>query len=115
MSSQCIHGFPTQQCMSCRTCPHGQVTTSCAKCRAPAPTRKAALVAAPVPPEQEHAGYEVYFEPEVSGWRFRDADSTPSPLSYRSAFLARKAIDQLGTEPEHKASGKSKRRSKVAG
>jgi hypothetical protein len=99
--------------MSCRTCPHGQVTTSCAKCRAPAPTRKATLVAAPVPPQQEHGGYEVYFEPEVSGWRYRDAESAPSRLSYRSAFLARKAIDQLGDEPERKPTARAKRRAKA--
>jgi hypothetical protein len=108
VSDQCIHGFPTQQCMSCRTCRHGQVTSTCAKCRAPAPTRKAAQIAAPVPPVEEHAGYEVYFEPEVSGWRFRGAESAPSQLSYRSAFLARKAIDQLGDEPERKPSRKTK-------
>jgi hypothetical protein len=108
MSDQCIHGFPTQQCMSCRTCPHGQVTSSCAKCRTPVPTRKANVVAAPVPPSEEHAGYEVYYEPEVSGWRYRDADSAPSQLSYRSAFLARKAIDELGTKSDAKPSAKSK-------
>ncbi len=108
MSDQCIHGFLTEQCVSCRTCPHGQVTTACARCRAPATTRKAAKVAAPVPPDETHGDYEVYYEPEVSGWRYRSAESVPSRLSYRSAFLARKAIDQLGAEPEAKASGKTK-------
>ena len=109
MSDQCIHGFPTQQCMSCRTCPHGQVTSSCAKCRTPVPTRKANVVAGPIPPSEEHAGYEVFYEPEVSGWRYRDADSVPSQLSYRSAFLARKAIDELATKSDAKPSGKAKR------
>lgn len=115
MSEQCIHGFPTQQCMSCRTCRHGQITSSCARCRAPVPTRKSAIVAAPVPPAEEHGGYEVYFEPEVSGWRYRDPDSAPSRLSYRSAFLARKAIDQLGTQAEEKPASRSKRKAKATG
>ena len=113
--SQCIHGFPNEQCMSCRTCPHGLVTTNCGRCRAPTVTRKANQVAAPVPPQEEHGGYEVYYEPEVSGWRYRTAESAPSRLSYRSAFLARKAIDQLGTEPEAKPTGSAKRRAKAAG
>ncbi|HEY6609425.1 MAG TPA: hypothetical protein VI277_09540 [Candidatus Limnocylindria bacterium] len=78
-------------------------------------TRKANQVAAPVPPHEEHGGYEVYYEPEVSGWRYRTAESAPSRLSYRSAFLARKAIDQLGTEPEAKPTGSAKRRAKAAG
>lgn len=84
------------------------MTSNCTKCRAPAPTRKASQVVGPVPPTEEHGGYEVYFEPEVSGWRYRGAESAPSPLSYRSAFLARKAIDQLGDEPERKSSRKTK-------
>jgi hypothetical protein len=46
---------------------------------------------------QEHAGYEIFFEPAVSGWRYRAAESAASQLSYRSAFLARKAIDELAT------------------
>ena len=109
MSGQCIHGFPIEHCISCRTCPHGQVTTNCTRCRAPAPTRKAALEAIPVPPSEIHGDYEVYFEPAVSGWRYRTDDSSPSHLSYRSAFLARKAIDQLGTEPEVKSTAKGKK------
>lgn len=110
MSAQCIHGFPTQQCISCRTCPHGQVTTTCARCRAPVTTRKvvADAAAAPVPATETHGDYEVYYEPEVSGWRYRSTESEPSRLSYRSAFLAHKAIDQLATEPEAKK-GKGKR------
>lgn len=109
MSGPCIHGFPTEQCISCRTCPHGQVTTTCTRCRTPVVTRKAELAAAPVPPAEVHGDYEVYFEPAVSGWRYRAADDAPSRLSYRSAFLARKAIDQLGSEPEGKSSAKGKR------
>ena len=109
LSGQCIHGFPIEQCISCRTCQHGQVTTTCAKCRAPTTTRKVALDSVPVPPSEIHGDYEVYFEPAVSGWRYRADESSPSQLSYRSAFLARKAIDQIGNEPEPKPTTKGKK------
>jgi hypothetical protein len=72
-------------------------------------TRKADLAAIPIPPSEIHGDYEVYFEPAVSGWRYRTSDDAPSRLSYRSAFLARKAIDQLGSEPEGKSSAKGKK------
>jgi hypothetical protein len=110
MSAQCIHGFPTQQCIACRTCQHGQVTSTCTRCRAPVTTRQvaAAAAAAPVPATEAHGDYEVFYEPEVSGWRYRSAESEASRLSYRSAFLARKAIDQLAAEPAPKAKARGK-------
>ena len=91
--TQCIHGFPSEQCVSCRTCEHGNPAAACAKCRTTTTTRK---VAEPVVDQttQEHAGYEIFYEPAVSGWRYRAADAAASPLSYRSAFLARKAVDE---------------------
>ncbi|HEX6128188.1 MAG TPA: hypothetical protein VF071_04105 [Candidatus Limnocylindria bacterium] len=46
-------------------------------------------------PAQEHRGFEILYVPEVSGWQFRAPDETLSPDSYRSAFLARKAIDAI--------------------
>jgi hypothetical protein len=42
-----------------------------------------------------HEGFEIYYAPEVSGWQFRGPESVHSTQSYRSVFLARKAIDQL--------------------
>ena len=112
MSSQCIHGFPTEQCVSCRTCPHGQITSVCAKCRAPvtARTTAAARTAAVQPPSEEHAGYEIFFEPAVSGWRYRGKDDAASQLSYRSAFLARKAVDGLGNGETAAAPAKKAKR-----
>jgi hypothetical protein len=58
-------------------------------------------------PSETHAGYELYYDPAVSGWQFRSPDAEPSRESYRSAFLARKAIDALGDEP---SSGRASRR-----
>jgi hypothetical protein len=62
---------------------------------------------------QEHAGYEVFFETETSGWRYRTPDAAGSPLSYRSAFLARKAIDQLDTSVAVAVKKPTKRRQPV--
>jgi hypothetical protein len=97
MSTQCIHGFPSQQCRSCRTCAHGQVTASCTRCRARTTTRsRGAFIAAdPERPSEDHEGFEIFYEPSVSGWRYRAAGASASVLSYRSAFLARKATDAL--------------------
>ena len=99
MTAQCIHGFPTQQCVACRTCPHDQVTANCARCRAETTVRRRVQPDVEHAP-QEHEGYEIFYEPTVSGWRFRGADEAASPLSYRSAFLARKAVDELATAPQ---------------
>jgi len=81
------------------------MTSACARCRATVAARKRVVPTASEP-QHEHAGYEIFFEPEVNGWRYRGADATPSALSYRSAFLARKAVDELGSEPAA-AGGKS--------
>jgi len=97
MSTECIHGFPAQQCASCRTCAHGQMTANCARCRATTTTRSrsASKVAEPERPSEDHAGFEIFYEPAVSGWRYRAEGASASVLSYRSAFLARKAADAL--------------------
>src|SRR4029079_11294641 len=50
-------------------------------------------------PSEQHAGFEMYYEPAVTGWLYRGADAAPSHLSYRSAFLARKAVDELAAPP----------------
>jgi hypothetical protein len=46
-----------------------------------------------------HEGFEIYYAPEVSGWQFRGPESVHSTQSYRSVFLARKAIDELPNRP----------------
>jgi hypothetical protein len=101
----CIHGFATDQCVSCRTCPHGQMTSACVRCRAALSARSASGAAIDHPSE-EHAGFEIFFEPAVSGWRYRGKDAAASELSYRSAFLARKAVDQLANGDVAVATGK---------
>ena len=108
MSDPCIHGFSTEQCVSCRTCPHGQLVTSCVRCRAALKVRTGAGPAAELPSEQ-HGGYEIFFEPAVSGWRYRGKDEAASQLSYRSAFLARKAVDGLGGAPAAVATATAKK------
>jgi hypothetical protein len=67
---------------------------SCTNCRSSA-TRK---VVEPVADQatHQHAGHEIFYEAAVSGWRYRGADAAASQLSYRSAFLARKAVDEQG-------------------
>jgi hypothetical protein len=107
--SQCIHGVPTDQCVSCRVCHHGLTVSSCPRCRSAATARKA------VEPTGDrethtHGGYDIFYDPAVSGWRYRASDAAASTLSYRSAFLARKAVDALGSSDKKATSG-SKRRS----
>jgi hypothetical protein len=108
-TKQCIHGFSVEQCGSCRTCQHGLSTAACGRCNAPVRTRKAAE---PVGDRSthEHAGHEIFYEPAVSGWRYRAPDAAASELSYRSAFLARKAVDARITSGPDAAPAPSKRR-----
>jgi len=93
----CIHGFRTEECASCRTCPHGLNASRCGRCVAAtrAVSRRPRILSTQTYPSEQHAGFEIYYEPAVTGWLYRGADAAPSPLSYRSAFLARKAVDEL--------------------
>ena len=98
MTDPCIHGFRTEECTSCRTCPHGLVTSRCGRCIRASSTpagRKALLVAKGDHPSEERAGFEIVYVPELSGWQVRSGDSATSDESYRSIFLARKAADDL--------------------
>lgn len=98
MTSACKHGFPTDQCSSCRPCPHGLTAGGCGRClTATAAASRRRVVPAPVEgtASHDHLGYEIFYVPEVSGWHFRGPDSAASLESYRSVFLARKAIDNL--------------------
>jgi hypothetical protein len=112
MTSLCIHGFPADHCASCRNCPHGLVTSRCARCRATAAARTRRVAVPDAPPSEEHAGYEIFFDPTVNGWLYRAPDATASSQSYRSAFLARKAVDQLAGEPAAVAAPKSSKAAK---
>ena len=110
MSTQCIHGFLTDQCVSCRTCPHGQMTSNCVRCRATLAARPSSKTPVVTYPSEEHAGFEIFFEPAVSGWRYRGKDDAASQLSYRSAFLARKAVDGLANGDAPAAPAKKSKR-----
>lgn len=111
MPTLCIHGFPTEQCASCRDCPHGLAVNRCTRCRAAATSRKASTTASVTHAPEEYAGYEIFYEPGLTGWRYRAADATPSELSYRSRFLARRAVDEAiagEANPETAPSRKAK-------
>ena len=111
MNSPCIHGLLPQQCASCRTCEHGQTASACLRCRTVLASRKTPAPVG-VEPSQQHGGHEIFFEAAASGWRYRATDAAPSRESYRSAFLARKAVDQLSAVAvENPAKGAKRGRS----
>lgn len=98
MTSACKHGFPTEHCAACRTCPHGLTTSGCGRCAtetAAASRRRVMAAPAEGTATRAHDGFEIFYVPEVNGWQFRRPESPASPESYRSVFLARKAIDSL--------------------
>ena len=111
MSSSCIHGFPVEQCASCRSCPHGLTASRCGRCLAEtsaAARRRLAATPAPHPASEEHNGWEILYVPAVSGWQVRPPQADVIEGSYRSAFLARKAVDELIANPPVAPSGRRK-------
>ena len=107
MTPPCIHGFRTDECTACRSCPHGLVTSRCGRCLKASSTpagRKALLVAHGEHPPEERAGFEIFYVPAVNGWRFRADEAAPSTESYRSVFLARKAVDEVAAAGNGKES-----------
>jgi hypothetical protein len=110
MTDPCIHGFRTDECTACRTCPHGLVTSRCGRCIKASSTpagRQALLVSREDHPSEERAGYEIFYVPALSGWQVRNGDAIASDESYRSIFLARKAVDDLAAAAELKAAKRS--------
>ena len=102
MTSPCIHGFRTEECAACRTCPHGLVTSQCGRCMKASSTpalRKAAIATHGHHPPEEREGFEIAYVPALNGWQILREGEPTSSESYRSLFLARKAADQLTTEP----------------
>ena len=98
----CIHGFDPGQCAACRTCPHGLTASRCGRCadaQANAARRRLRPATAPPPPDEQREGWEIYFVPELSGWQIRLPDTNAMPESYRSLFLARKAVDEMIANP----------------
>jgi len=107
MTSSCIHGFRTEECAACRSCPHGLVTSQCGRCIKSASTpagRKALISAVHSYPSEQREGFEIFYEPALNGWRYRADESAASVESYRSVFLARKAVDQLAATENVKES-----------
>ena len=97
MTTECIHGVPTQQCAACRTCPHGLTTSRCGRCRA-----ALAKKPAPLPQPSEQLGpFEIFFVPAENSWYYRGPDGAGivSRESYRSAFQARRAVNAALTTP----------------
>jgi hypothetical protein len=112
MSASCIHGFPTEQCASCRTCPHGLTASRCGRClseNTAAARRRLAAAPQPELPSEEHNGWEVFYVPALSGWQVRPPQADVMEGSYRSAFLARKAVDEwIANPPVVRASSRHK-------
>lgn len=101
MTPQCIHGFRTDECAACRTCPHGLNRARCGRCEAASSAASRTRVRQPeAHASQEYAGYEIFYDPGVSGWYYRAADADASQQSYRSVFLARKAVDGIAAQPK---------------
>jgi hypothetical protein len=103
MTPLCIHGFRTAQCASCRDCRHGTPISRCSRCRAeaaapsPSSRRRPIPVQVQEPAVETHNGFEILFAPAVNGWLYRGPDAPVSRESFRSVFLTRKAIDNLGS------------------
>lgn len=106
MAADCIHGFSLTQCAACRTCRHGFMTSRCSRCREDAGRK---LVREPQPTE-EYEGYEIYFVAAQNSWYYRAPEAVSSAESFRSAFLARRAVDRLLTAPAKVTAGGKRRR-----
>jgi hypothetical protein len=107
MNSPCIHAFRSDECAACRTCPHGLVSSRCGRClkAVSTPALRQKVISAPdVHPAEEHAGFEIVFVPALNGWQIRADGAAASTESYRSVFLARKAVDGSAAVPTHAGS-----------
>ena len=101
MTDRCKHGFEPQTCASCRRCAHGIAESRCGVC-VPRTAREATLMLANDQPRpaEEHRGYEILYVAGQRSWFTRsDPDAPLSAASYRSSFLARRAIDRLVDAP----------------
>ena len=62
-------------------------------------------------PTEAHRGYEILYVAGERNWYIRaDADAPRSQNSYRSAFQARRAIDEILDRPTPVAAGGKKKR-----
>jgi hypothetical protein len=112
MTDRCIHGFEAQTCASCRRCQHGILESRCATC-SPRTAREATIMLANNAPRpaEEHRGYLITYVPGERSWYIRaDADAPLSRHTFRSAFQARRAIDEILDRPAPVAAGGSKKK-----
>lgn len=108
MTDRCIHGFEAQICASCRRCAHGLLESRCGAC-SPRTSREAMLRLATeaARPTEAHRGYEISYVANERSWYIRaDAEASRSRNSFRSAFQARRAIDDLLDHPAPLAAGR---------
>jgi hypothetical protein len=62
-------------------------------------------------PSEEHRGYEILYVAGQRSWHYRaDADATLSRESFRSAFRARRAVDELLDSPAPVAAGRGRKK-----
>ena len=62
-------------------------------------------------PAEEHRGYEISYGAGERSWYIRaDADAPLSRITYRSAFQARRAIDEILDRPTPVAVGGGKKK-----
>ena len=65
----------------------------------------------PERPTEEHRGYEISYVAGERSWYIRaDAEAPRSQMSYRSAFQARRAIDEILDRPDPVAAGGKKKK-----
>ena len=112
MTDRCIHGFEEQHCAACRRCPHGIFESRCATCRPKTAREATVMLANNAPrPSEEHRGYEISYVENERSWYIRaDADAPLSRITYRSAFQARRAIDEILDRPAPVAVGGGKKK-----
>jgi hypothetical protein len=62
-------------------------------------------------PSEEHRGYEISYVENERSWYIRaDPDAPLSRTTYRSAFQARRAIDEILDRPAPLAAGGGKKK-----
>jgi hypothetical protein len=92
------------------TCSHGFQKARCARCNAETTAtarRRTSAVPAATPPSEEHRGWNIFYEPAVSGWQVRAPEAATMEGSFRSLFLARKAVDEwIANPPPARASNR---------
>ncbi len=112
MTVRCIHGFEEQHCAACRRCPHGIFESRCATCRPKTAREATVMLANNAPrPSEEHRGYEISYVENERSWYIRaDATAPLSRTTYRSAFQARRAIDDILDRPAPVAAGGGKKK-----